>query len=120
MVNGVARIKPIGPQSQVQKVADAITATGDRPALRPYTRGSITWPAIGSTTKKSAAVERTIDHPVPTAAASISGNIAEITAPIYGTKRSIIANMPHNGALGTPMNHNPIPIMRPKPAFNPN
>src|SRR5277367_7055960 len=83
IVNGVAKIKPIGPQSQVQNVAETITATGDRPALWPYTIGSTTCPARGSTIKKSAAVQRTIVQPGPTAAASTSGNIAEITAPIY-------------------------------------
>ena len=34
-VSGVARTRPIGPQSAVQNVADATTATGDSPVLCP-------------------------------------------------------------------------------------
>jgi hypothetical protein len=33
-------------------------------------------------------------------------------APIYGTKRRIIASMPHSGALGTPISQSPAPITR--------
>jgi hypothetical protein len=35
IVNGVAKINPIGPPNQVQKFTQAIAATGDRPEARP-------------------------------------------------------------------------------------
>ena len=78
----------MGPHSQVQNVAETTTEKGDRPVLRPYNSGSITWPMIASVARYRPAVQSTIDQPGLTAAASASGRTAAKGAPIYGTKRS--------------------------------
>src|SRR5215216_712112 len=63
--------------------------------------GSTTCPTTGSITRKSASVHNSIDQPGSTAAASANGKAAAIKAPMYGTKRSTPARMPHSTALGT-------------------
>ena len=78
----------------------------------------MTCPTIGSTTANRRPVQITMVQPGPTAAASISGKTAAISAPIYGTKRRIIAKMPQSGALGTPMIQSPTPITAPKAALS--
>ena len=110
-------MRPIGPHSAVQNVADTTTARGDRPVLRPYRCGSIMCAATGSKTKNMAAVHSSKVQPGSTATASASGKTAETNVPIYGTKRRIAASIPHSAALGMPMIHKPVPITMPKPVF---
>src|SRR5580692_5266609 len=117
MVSGVASTKPTGPHSQVQNDAATMIATGDRPELWPKITGSSTCPANSSRTTNRITVSKSISQPDPTAAASMSGKIAEMNAPMYGTKRRIIATSPHNGAEGTPISCRPMPIAMPKAAL---
>ena len=56
-------------------------ATGDSPELRPYTKGSITCPAMSWSVPNSAAVIRSMPQPEPTAAARIRGNTVEMGEP---------------------------------------
>ena len=50
-VKGVARIKPIGPQSVAQNAAEATMAKVESPVILPKKSGSSTWPTMISTTK---------------------------------------------------------------------
>jgi hypothetical protein len=45
-LSGVARTRPIGPQSQVQKVAETTTETRESPVLWPKAKGSTTCPRL--------------------------------------------------------------------------
>src|SRR3990170_3624882 len=81
-VSGVDKTSPMGPHSAVQNVADATTATGDKPVLCPYTIGSITCPTTGSTTINSANVQSSMVQLGSTATESTSGNAAAMTAPM--------------------------------------
>src|ERR1700719_557508 len=81
-VKGVESKRPSGPHNHVQKDAATTTATGERPALRPHTSGSTTWPVSGSTTAKSAMVQSAILQWLPTAAAKATGKAAANIAPI--------------------------------------
>jgi hypothetical protein len=67
--------------------------------------------------RKRAAVISIIDQPGSTAVATINGRIAATIAPMYGTKRSTIANSPHSGALGTSMAQSPMPMINPNAAL---
>src|SRR5215217_37257 len=52
-VRGVAKTRPIGPQSIVQNVAARTTATGDRPVLWPWKIGSMTWDRLHDQEKET-------------------------------------------------------------------
>ena len=67
--------------------------------------------------KKKCRVHNSMDQPGSTATARASGKAAAITAPMYGTKRSTAARMPHRIGLGIPMSHKPMPITTPKAPF---
>ena len=47
-VSGVDRSSPTGPQSQVQKIAATMMASGERPVREPYSQGSMTLLLISS------------------------------------------------------------------------
>jgi hypothetical protein len=81
-VKGVESKRPNGPHNHVQNDAATTTATGERPALRPQTSGSITCPVSGSTTAKSAMVQSAMLQSLPTAAAKAIGKTAANIAPI--------------------------------------
>ncbi len=80
-VKGVDTINPMGPQSELQKIAAMTTDSGDRPVVWPYNCGSMSWPAINSTMTKSPRVPNASDQPGSTAAASTAANSAAIQMP---------------------------------------
>ena len=107
-VSGVDRISPIGPHSQLQKIAATTTEIGESPVL---------W-----------AVEEWLDHlpgdqfadceqhqrsrwpwsnPGLRQRPGQKGSKPEIHAPIYGTKRSSAARTAHRAGFGTPISNRP-------------
>jgi hypothetical protein len=77
----VERSRPIGPQSQVQKIAAAIIATGESPVLAPYSQGSTALLLINSITISIPPVQTSVSQPGSTAMASASGKKAEMIGP---------------------------------------
>src|SRR6185437_11893793 len=112
-VSGVDRTRPMGPQSQVQKVAATSTATGDRPALAPKSQGSRAWLVTSSTTMKRPKVSKKADQPGAIASESASGKSAASQVPIYGTNRSTRNITPQSAAFGTPIKKVPSDITAP-------
>ena len=83
-------------------------ASGDMPVVCPNSCGSTNWPMAVSRTINSRPVSRTMLQPGSTAAASASGNAAEMRAPIYGTNRKTAPTMPQRMGLGTPITISPM------------
>ncbi len=81
-VRGVAMIRPIGPQSQVQNIADTMTARGDTPVRLPKNHGSIRFEVTSSTTPNRTATHSTSDQSGEMAKAIISGSTADTTDPM--------------------------------------
>ena len=80
-VSGVAMIRPIGPHSAVQNVADTISDMADSPVLVPYSNGSTMLLLTSSSTTISATVHSTMSQPGSTAKASDIGNTADSIGP---------------------------------------
>ena len=80
-MSGVARIRPIGPHSAVQNVADAMSDMADRPVLVPYSIGSTMLLLTTSRRTMSATVHSTMSQPGSTAKAREIGKIADSIGP---------------------------------------
>ena len=112
-VNGVAKSRPTGPHSHVQKVAATMTARELMPVEWLKTIGSMMFTKVSSTTASRPTVSSIGRQESNTASESSTGKAAAMGAPRNGTKRSMAMSRPHNAALGTPMAHRPTPRMRP-------
>ena len=94
-------------------MAARISDSVDMPVLVPYSQGSTRLLLISSSVAISATVHSTMFQPGSTPNANVSGKMAPIIGPTYGTKRSTAASKPHTSAPGTPMNSRPSAIGMP-------
>ena len=69
---------------------------------------------ISSIVANSANTSSGVAHVSVVASESASGKNSAIHAPMYGTKRKIVASIPHKKALGIPMMNNPMHTGTPK------
>src|SRR5437899_12322194 len=101
-VNGVARNKPTGPQSQVQNTAAIRIARGEMPVVFPYRYGSAKLYISKSIPRYEPNMIGTLTQPGSTAKAIIAGRHAATQIPRYGMYRRSAADRPQRTGFGTP------------------
>src|SRR3984885_10186711 len=107
-VRGVESSRPIGPHSQVQNIAETMTAKGDIPALPPKTIGSITLLVNTSRKQYRPRVRIGAVHVVEMATERTSGKKADIHSPTYGRNRNTRVRTAQSKAFGIPISESPI------------
>ncbi len=112
-MSGVAISSPIGPHNSVQKLADRMMDSGERPVRLPNTSGSATWPMNSSDSISPAKTMAAKPQPGSAASASTVGGTTAMGVPMKGTKRISPAISPHSSGLGSPTAHSPRPTAMP-------